>query len=553
MAAMHMRAAAVLLLSLAIRAGALSSWAVESTQEDADLSVKHNTRSIANVSFAKQELWLAPASLTLELPSGSDVPEALHSEAEAAKGNMLPPTTEVTNYRQAMTNFDDAQYVAYLDVGGQTMGAVLDTGSFEMVVFSSSCYSCGQAAKYSGRDSTTYVPGKRETEQSYGSGTAFSHDAWDSVRLGPFGSDNQTFWEVVDADMPVLATAKFNAVVGLGPPETPAVDAWSSAESAAHTMVEHIAQGIQEKSEIDWAMGKFDLAFQSNRRGTVLHNFGVAAFSICIGARPGADGYFVWNDTSHRDFPERFVRLPVVGAQTWTVDVSAVRLTPRLRHSRDGHIDVGCSAEQPCSAMIDSGTALLVVPSFAVDVLAKQANKLNEDCSNIQDLPELSFTMHGSTFTLPPDAYIGQVAGEVPAYMQLSPQMQLGPHLQRLGPHLHSRRLRNSNSTCELVVMESTAQSSTGPLFILGHPFLRTYYTNFDLGSTATERAIHVAPATEECTPAKPLADTALARLSPRGRRRVVPETPFWRRVEPSKMLMPHAVLKATTSHFVKV
>jgi len=550
---MHMRAVALLLPSLTVRVGALSSRAVDSTREDSDLSVKRNARSIANISVIKQDLWLAPASLTLELPSGSGVPETFDDAAEAAKGNMLPPTEVVTNYRQAMTNFADAQYVAYLDIGEQTVGAILDTGSFELVVFSTACYSCGQAAKYRGRDSPTYTKGKRETEQAYGSGTAFSHDASDVVKLGPFGLADQTFWEVIDADMPLLATANFNAVVGLGPPGTPAVDAWSGAEGAAHTMAEHIAQGIQEDSETDWAMGKFDLAFQSNRQGTVLRNFGITSFSICIGAKPGTDGYFVWNDTSHVDFPERFVRLPVTGEHTWTVGLSSVRLMPRLRHFEDGPVDVGCSAEQPCDAMIDSGTALLVVPSFAVDVLAKQANKLNDDCSNIQDLPELSFTMNGSTFTLPPDAYIGQVTGEVPSYMQLSPNLQLSPRLQRLGPRVQSRHLRNPNGTCELVVMESTAQSSTGPLFILGHPFLRKYYTSFDLGSTAKERAIHVAPSTEQCTPAKPPEDTALARLSPRGRRRVLPETPFWRRVAPSKMMMPHVVLKATTSQFVKV
>jgi hypothetical protein len=384
MAAMHMRAVALLLPSLISRAGALSSWAVDSTWEDSDLSARRSTRSIANISVVKQDLWYAPASLSMEMGWGSDIPGALDGAAEAAKGSMLPPSKGVTNYRQAMTNFADAQYVAYLDIGEQTVGAVLDTGSFEMVVFSSSCYACGQAAKYRGRDSRTYTKGKRETEQAYGSGTAFSHDATDDVKLGPFGSSDQAFWEVIDADMPVLATAKFNAVVGLGPPETPAVDAWSGAESAARTMVDHITQGIQENSEIDWAMSKFDLAVQSNRRGTVLRNFGVTSFSICIGAKPGADGYFVWNDSSHVDFPERFVRLPVTGAHTWTVDLSEVRLTPSLRHFEDGPIDVGCSAEQPCSAMIDSGTALLVVPSFAVDVLSKQANKLNDDCSNIK-------------------------------------------------------------------------------------------------------------------------------------------------------------------------
>merc|ERR1719272_2044008 len=49
--------------------------------------------------------------------------------------------------------------------------------------------------------------------------------------------------------------------------------------------------------------------------------------------------------------------------------------------------------------------------------------------------------------------------------------------------------------TCQLAVMEIDKQSQVGPVFILGMPFLRYYYTVFD---KATMK-IHVAAATSSC------------------------------------------------------
>lgn len=443
------------------------------------------------------------------------------------------PALKIQNYRQAMTNFADAQYVAYFDIGSQTVGTVLDTGSFELVVFSNVCYTCGQAGKFTPKQSATYRKGRLKTEQAYGSGSAFSRDASDLISLGPLGTANQTFWEVLDADMPVLAEAKFNAVLGLGPPETPAADAWASANEAAKTVAAHLDAGIVEDAEVSWAASKFNVALQTSARGTVLNTFGINAFSVCIGAKLGSDGYFVWNDTSHLEMPDRFSRVPVQGVHTWTVNLSEVRLEPRQLAGKDSAIHLGCS--DGCGAMIDTGTALLVVPRFVVDKLAEQASKLDDNCSNIQELPELVFNFGGTELTLPPDAYIAEVAGNVPNYLQ---------------SFLRVRKLRNPSRTCELVVMESTANSSLGPLFILGMPFLRSYYTTFSLGETTADRAIYVAPASDQCTAGTAHNYKTLTSLAPRGRREA---KPFWRRMDPSKMLMPHAALKATTSRFVHI
>lgn len=463
---------------------------------------------------------------------------ALSTRAINATGQASASRAGSAGYRQAMVNFADAQYIAYLNIGQQTIGGVLDTGSFELVVFGSSCYSCGQAAKYNGKKSSTYVKGHLESQQAYGSGDAFSRDASDLITIGPMGIANQTFWEVVDADMPVLLDAQFHAVVGVGPPETPAADAWANAAMAAKEVSNHVGAGIAEDSEVDWVTGKFDVAVETAARTTLLHNFGVSMFSVCIGAKPGSDGYFVWNDTSALEHPERFTRLPVLGKHTWTVRLSGVQLSSRFPQpdAQDSSVHVGCS--DGCGAMIDSGTTLLVVPKFAVDKLLEQVKKLDNNCSNIQELPDLVFDVGDARFSLPPDAYVAEVSGTVPNYLQNFAKI---------------RKLRHPERTCELVVMESSAQSSLGPLFILGVPFLRAYYTTFSVGSAARERSLLVSPASDECTPTKSTTSGSVpyktvASLSPRGRRIA---KPFWRRMDPTKLLVPRAVLQATTSKFM--
>ncbi|CAK0797009.1 unnamed protein product, partial [Prorocentrum cordatum] len=114
----------------------------------------------------------------------------------------LPPATPAGQIgehrsanRQVMVNIGDIEYVSYLHVGGQTIAGILDTGSFELVVFSTECKTCGTAAKYNPKLSKTHKPGALMTVQSYGSGDTYSWEAKDTVSIGPFDAKNQTFWE----------------------------------------------------------------------------------------------------------------------------------------------------------------------------------------------------------------------------------------------------------------------------------------------------------------------------------------------------------------------
>merc|ERR1740138_643960 len=76
--------------------------------------------------------------------------------------------------------------------------------------------------------------------QTYGSGATVSFEAFEQVLIGNYESSHQIFWEVQSANMPVLETASFSSIIGLGPPETSAADAWLGAEESVDRILRHL-------------------------------------------------------------------------------------------------------------------------------------------------------------------------------------------------------------------------------------------------------------------------------------------------------------------------
>lgn len=168
-----------------------------------------------------------------------------------------------------------------------------------------------------------------------------------------------------------------------------------------------------------------------------------------------------------------------------------VRLAPRGLLSPDiglgsaGTVDLSCSGG--CGAVVDSGTSFLMVPSEVAGRLQDELSKLDINCSNMHEFPDLVFTLGGHTFSLPPDAYLSKVTR---------------PALPSTMSFMRARELSFETGECELVVMESTSTTPWGPLWILGMPFFRKYYTTFSLGRTRADRALLVAQAGAGCYPA---------------------------------------------------
>jgi hypothetical protein len=417
-----------------------------------------------------------------------------------------------------MVNIGDIEYISYLHVGGQTVAGILDTGSFELVVFSTECKTCGTAAKYNPKLSKTHKPGALMTVQSYGSGDTYSWEAKDTVGIGPFDAKNQTFWEVTDARMPILRNAAFQAIIGIGPPETPAADAWTEVQKSLEAVTKYYGESRRPPKDIlKDVKDSIESALEMSDTPPMLHTFDVKAFSICMGAHPGADGYFTWQERQHEDKSHLFTRVPILGKHTWSVGLTGVRLT---RPGLFTETKLGCYEEGACSALVDSGTSLLAVPRPVINKVQDLVSKMHVGCQDLSSLPNLVFEMGGKLFSLPPDAYVAEVEGKVPEHLQSFVRLRSLATNATEGPQ------------CNVLLMESYMDSKQGPVWIFGMPFFRKYYTTFAVGDNHDSRALYIAEANDDCRPSE---GASLVRTRPH--KRVI---------DVSKVLLPPLMKKKT-------
>lgn len=327
------------------------------------------------------------------------------------------------------------------------MQGILDTGSTELVVLSKRCkFFCGAEDRlYDGEQSTTHQLGALKKVISYGSGQILGEEAYDNVTIGPFSHAPTAFWEVTDAVMPLLLRAEFEAILGLGP-----------IPDGIHQML----PGAETNREAK-AMMLVDLGLQASK------------FSVCLGRNPGSPGYFVWNDDSVARFPGTFQKLTVSGIGYWKA---------RMTNLMIGDTVIAC--QNGCAGLLDSGTSLIAVPKETETMMQSEMLKMQADCStSLRGLPRLSFTLDGKTFSLPPDAYLGNVSG--------TPSSEVAEFVSK----------SNMTSSCTLAVMASSLVTEEGPMVILGMPFFRSYYTTFAQKTATAPHEIYVAPASADCMP----------------------------------------------------
>merc|ERR1719199_34149 len=98
-----------------------------------------------------------------------------------------------------------------------------------------------------------------------------------------------------------------------------------------------------------------------------------------------------------------------------------------------------------CEMVVDTGTSILAGPSSHVTALLQQIGEVKEDCSNAASLPTLTFHINGQDFDMGPDFYVMRVSD-------------------------------GGKTVCQVGI------SSMGsmPMWILGDPFLRKWYTVWD-------------------------------------------------------------------------
>lgn len=446
----------------------------------------------------------------------------LSSQAKVDAGLLVPGAY----FRQELTNDGDSQYTSTLSIGGQELTGILDTGSFDLVVFPTTCATCGAAGKYNTKHSDTYTKGILTSSQSYGSGDAYSQEAFDYVKLGTYQPVNQSFWTVNRATMPILFQAEFQAIIGVGPPETPASDAWKYVLEDFTRVLDKLENGEHApKKLLKNAGDSVKIATEISAGQSLLRALSVNMFSVCIGGTSGSAGAFIWNDDSPYKMPSVFTKVPVVGAHSWAIKLNNAGI--KMPGSSET-VQLGCSEEDGCSALLDTGTSLISVPTILYKKLTEATEGLKSDCSNMKDMPDIVFELGDMQVRLPPAAYIAQITGDVPTqYQSFLAVRNVDPYSER-------------KPSCQLFLMEVASDSMYGSAFILGIPFFRHYYTTFKIGSSKASRAVYLAPAGRDCTPASK--EMQLSTVEP-----------SVRRINASRLYMPKRVQQAATEHYVRL
>jgi hypothetical protein len=354
-------------------------------------------------------------------------------------------------YKLKLNNYMNVQYYADFTVGGQTIPAIYDTGSFEVIVLSELCTSCKTTVPvYNSQLSTSFKPGERlVAKHQFGSGPVLSKKGLETIRAGPSTSPliavDQPFWQVIDHNIEVWnEKAKFAAIVGLG--HTPTVPEMRNADN------EHV------DPEPDLVM---------------LEKMGISDFAICLEKANGSPGWMITGpQIPALTTSPAFTGMNVVGQMHWGVKMSNVG---------PGGWD---PCDPSCGAIIDSGTSLIAASSEALSALGGLIANIKEDCSNLNELPDLVMDLDGHTFALPPSAYVLKVEHPVDNSTSIW-DVLFGPPKVKL------------ETSCVPGFMTIDQETQFGPMWILGMPFLRHFYTIFD----RPHKKMYAAMASASCEP----------------------------------------------------
>lgn len=178
-------------------------------------------------------------------------------------------------------------------------------------------------------------------------------------------------------------------------------------------------------------------------QGGIAHN--VFAMYLAPQGMPGSTLTLGGTDSSLHTGD--FIYLPVSKleaiAHVWLVDGSDVKVA--------NHSFQPCQGVQgwlSCHFMVDNGTPMISGPKAAVDKMLAEIGEVKSDCSNIESLPVLSFTLNNHNFDLEPEFYV------------IRTKDWAGPE------------------KCEIGINEVAA--TPFHFWVLGQPFLRKYYTAWD-------------------------------------------------------------------------
>ena len=324
--------------------------------------------------------------------------------------------------------YDLAEYLGAVGIGTpeQTFNVVYDTGSSNLWVPDSRCSagpspSCGVQHLYQNLSSSTFVAAcpllRCELILPYGSGTVLGDISQDVVTVG---------------GLPLPGTSFGRVTLEPGP-----LDEWGAP----------VMDGILGLAYPIIAMPLF--SFLAGPMDEMISRKLLPAdlFSVFLSSADNStDSFFAFGEVDASRFTPPLVTVPFSPLQPelgyWATSVAYISVGGVPQPGTDNVIGV-----------VDTGTSLIAGPPAVVNPIIAQVNA-SADCSNLASLPNISFAMNTSS----------------------------GLAQFELTPADYTVRIPNPGApdTCSCGLFAFDAGEGLLPLWILGDPFIRTFYSVFD-------------------------------------------------------------------------
>ncbi|XP_036328639.1 lysosomal aspartic protease-like [Rhagoletis pomonella] len=315
---------------------------------------------------------------------------------------------------EQLSNYVDDQYYGSITIGTppQSFQVLFDTGSSNLWVPGAPCASTDQACQdhntYNSNISSTYQPNGQSFAIQYGTGNLTGYLVADTVSISDLAITGQTFAVATSEPGNTFVDSEFDGILGMGY-QTIAVD------NVVPPFYNLYSQGLIDSPVF---------AFYLTRNGTSLQGGELTLGGI---------------DTNH--YSGELTYVPVTIEGYWQFNMDSVSID-------------GTNACLDCSAIADTGTSLLAVPSSlleniqnAIGAVYSEGEYLVE-CAALSSLPIISFTIGGTTFNLTSSQYI----------------------------------IETEDENGDIVCMSAFEDADTN-FWILGDVFIGQYYTVFDMGN----------------------------------------------------------------------
>merc|ERR1712037_150524 len=252
------------------------------------------------------------------------------------------------------------KYFVNIRVGtpAQEFVVVPDTGSSNLWMYSSSCHSiaCLRHKRYKSSKSSTYVADGQDFDIQYGSGGVTGTTSKDTVTMGDALAATMTFGEITKTKGAMFLVSQLDGILGLGYPTI---------------SVDKLPVFIDESN------------VKSHSFGFYLHNNPDKSYMTIPG----------------KDEDAKFTKIAthkVIEETYWALDLKGLK-------NGDKTVDV-----TGYKGVTDSGTSLIAGPEAIVNPLIEGLD-VPKDCSGLDALPDLTFTLDSTDYVLKPTDYVLEI------------------------------------------------------------------------------------------------------------------------------------------------